>query len=529
MSTSWRIFYGDCKSRLSALARSCFLGRERWKQKYLEAVERFGEEVKGLEKCISSQRESIADLQAELDDANKRIEESQRQIIELKLEGVRLPEDPHVPGQHYGARTIELSVNLARKVGLRRSVVAMKEFFRWLGVKKEIPTYQAVRTWMQRVGLNRMERVPQKADRVWIADQSNQIGQEKCLMVLGIQKSKLPKVGTALKHKDVEVLGMYPGKNWHRENVQTAYQQISGRCGCPEAVLTDGAVELREPVETLKNNGKHSRSFRDMKHFLANRVEALLTQDNRFKCFQTHLNRVRSSMQQTELAHLAPPSLRKKARFMNLGPILKWGEMALWQWDHPESDGRKGISADRMKEKLGWLRKYRADIHQWHELQSVTEVILSVTNNDGLTHGTKEQLKKELNCLHTTAKTKVYIEQALAFVGEQESKLKPNERIPFSTEILESSFGLFKGLEQYHARSGFTQLVLTFPCMLRPTTSKEVIHALKKTKIADVKKWIEKHLPVSVDSRRLKAHRETRPTKSKAVKLNRATALAATG
>ncbi len=36
-----------------------------------------------------------------------------------------------------------------------------------------------------------------------------------------------------------------------------------------------------------------------------------------------------------------------------------------------------------------------------------------------------------------------------------------------STEILESSFSLYKQLEKQHSKSGFTSLLLTFPTMAR--------------------------------------------------------------
>jgi hypothetical protein len=57
-----------------------------------------------------------------------------------------------------------LSVNLARTVGLRKSLGAMKVFFEWLDVKQDIPTYQAVRCWMLRLGLARMQQAQRAAD-----------------------------------------------------------------------------------------------------------------------------------------------------------------------------------------------------------------------------------------------------------------------------------------------------------------------------------------------------------------------------
>ena len=44
MVSLWPKFGSRCKSRLSAIARSCFLGRAHWREKFMEA----SEALKGL-------------------------------------------------------------------------------------------------------------------------------------------------------------------------------------------------------------------------------------------------------------------------------------------------------------------------------------------------------------------------------------------------------------------------------------------------------------------------------------------------
>lgn len=528
MPISWSKFCSGCKSRVSALARSCFLGRHRWREKYSQELTQLQEQVSGLEQQVGQQQAKIAELQAECDAANQRAKSAESQLAESQGGGVRLPDDPRIAGQHYGARTIMLSINLMRKLGLRKTVSAMEVFFQWLGVEFEIPSYQAIRGWTQRVGLDRIEHVPKKTDWLWMVDQSNQIGELKCLMVLGIQKSKLPPAGTPLRKSDMRALAVLPAKTWNRETVATVYQSLSERYGVPKAVLSDGAVELREPVKSLKNKGKSVRSFRDTKHFLANRLESLLSGNEQFQAFTTRLGQVRSSMQQTELAHLAPPVMRQKARFMDLAPLLKWSQMALWHFDHPDSEGCRGINRKRLDEQLGWLAEYRGEIGQWSQLLLVIGQTLKSINADGLTGKTKRTLRRGLKRLATTAVTTKFIRQVLAFIGQQASKLVRGERLPLSTEIVESSLAVFKGLEQRHARSGFTPLLLAFPCLLKPTTVGEVQRALVRTKVQDIKNWTAKHLPVSVDARRQAAYRESRGSQSKATTKLCATALPAT-
>lgn len=79
-----------------------------------------------------------------------------------------------------------------------------------------------------------------------------------------------------------------------------------------------------------------------------------------------------------------------------------------------------------------------------------------------------------------------------------------------SSEIIESTFGRFKALEQDHARSGFTQLVLAFPCLVKATSASEIIAAFTRTKVKDTQAWMKEHLPLTHDARRQTSYRECR-------------------
>ena len=368
--TSWPSFVNRCKSRFSAIARSVYLGREHWIQKYREEVTSLKLQVAQLD-AERKELESVAiSLRQERDRACDKSRELQQQLAE-RSKRIQLPDDPPAPGQHYGASMMALSINLARDVGLRKSTRAMKVFFNWLGVKRKIPSYQAVRGWMQRLGLDRMQSANPKPDRIWIVDQSTQIGTDKFLTVLAVEQPKLPPVGTPLRRTDMDVLAVQPAKKWNKTNVGKLYKRLAEKYGYPIAVVTDGAVELRYPAENLEKDGVKPRVIRDLKHFLANRFEHLLNADPHYQAFVKDLNQTRPSIQQTELGHLCPPKMKQKARFMNMQPLLKWAEMTLWQLRNPDSDGRKGVSEERLKTKLGWLRKYRQDVDRWTNFQEV--------------------------------------------------------------------------------------------------------------------------------------------------------------
>jgi hypothetical protein len=480
------------------------LGRERWQEKFQEA-----------QLLLDELRQRQAEFEAREEQLARENSRLQSRVLECEAklaqpQPVKLPVDEPPSGQHYGAGMITLCVNLARKIGLRPTVSALRVFFSWLEVQDQIPSYQSIRTWMQRIGQDRLQHARKTSGGVWLTDHTNQIGKEKVLTVMRVRGSRFPRPGVPLRHQDVEILALVTGETWKREDVAKVYQETAQRYGVPRAIVTDGAVELREPIETLGKPREKPLVIRDLKHFLANQLEALLTRDPRYQAFAKRLGGTRPALQQTELAHFIPPGLKMKARFMNLSPTLTWASAILWHLDHPESRSRVGIAEDRMTEKLNWVRDFEAGIREWQTCQDVISAGLTLINQQGLFRGVAKQFKNHVAGLACTEMSRKLVHKAVEFLREHERQLRPHERIPMSTEILESSFALYKQLEQQHSKSGFTSLLLAFPTLLRATTPKEVKASFARVKVADVKAWNQKHLPSTLACKRQLVFREAR-------------------
>ena len=333
---------------------------------------------------------------------------------------------------------IALCVNLARQIGLRPAERSLHIVFDWLGVKVEVPRYQTIRMWMQRIGLDRMENVKKTAGGAWLTDHTNQIGKEKVLVVLRVPDAQLPRRGVPLRHQDVEVLTVMPGETWKRDDVAQVYRDTAERCGLPRAIESDGAVELREPAETLGKRREKPLVIRDPKHFLANKFEALLTHDPQYQAFTKQFAGTRSALQQTELAHFVPTAFKMKARFMNLAPMLSWASAVLWHLDHPESRSRQGVAESRMREKLGWLRDFAPSIQQWQACQEVVSTALTFLNQHGIFRGAAKQFTHLVVHLEPHPLSQRLVRTVVEFLRAYERRLRPKERLPMSTEILES-------------------------------------------------------------------------------------------
>jgi len=409
---------------------------------------------------------------------------------------------------------MSLCLNLAKEIGFRPTETALKIVFGWLGIDATVPSFDSIRVWSCRVGIAQLTRPVRDGEEwIWLADHSNQIGQEKILQIIGIRVQDLPPIGETLSRDKMTVLATVPGTNWSRDDVRREYKKLAERLGPPAYLVTDGAVELIESADALEIEGKTPIVLRDMKHYAANVFEQLIGKDERFKEYLSTLGRTRSTVQQTELSHFTPPPQKPKARFMNLGPVLRWGQMISYHLSHCHSRSRQDITAERMNEKLGWVRGFRDDLNAWNRCQEVMQASLSFINRHGVYHGAAAKIKDELDEVRSTHPPDCELgatmaSKLLAFVEASESKLPAGDRAWLSTENLESLFGQYKRLEGQHSKGGFTSLIAAMPMLLTHWTPANVRESLTAVPVKAMKQWLRENLEITVTSKRTTAYRE---------------------
>ena len=444
MGLSWTGSGLDFKSPLRVVARFLLRSRETKAQKCRE-----------LKQQLTAAQQTIARLEAETQQQGEEIHSLQQQSRRLEDENRKqaqtkgpLPDDPPLKKHKFGRRMIRLAVNLARVVGLRPAERVLKIVWEWLGVQQQLPDWTTIRTWFLRVGVAALREPIETADDwIWMADHSNQIGPEKALVVLGVRASQLPPPGETLKHEDVHLLTVQPGTAWKRDDMAAAYGELAKQYGTPRAVLCDGAVELRDGVQCLQNQRSDTIVVQDFKHKAAIFLKTMVGDHPRFAEFNTCLGKTRSAIQQTELAHLTPPSQKSKARFMNLASTLEWASAILWLLNHPEAKTRNSLTPERLEEKLGWLRSFATELAEWRECQQVVNAGVTFINEQGLFCGAGAQLRVAMGTNLAYAASRQVAQRLVDFVTAAEGQLKEGERLPMSTEILESTFALYKQLE----------------------------------------------------------------------------------
>jgi len=490
------------RSPLPVVAGFLYASREKHSRRRRELLEENRDVKSQLEQARMQQSRQLQ-IAARLRDRIQTTEQER----DLAKQSLNLPEDPPIGTHGYGPRMISLATNVAMAVGLRGAHRVLKMFFEWLELDQKIPSRTTIRNWLQRLGVANIQNAdPSDEDYVMLVDHSCQIGKEKVLLALGVKTSQLVP-GKAITHEDVEVLDIQVGSEWKTVNMEQAYETITSRHGIPRAILSDGAVELRDGAKPLKNKHPELVGLRDFKHYAANAMKSLIGKDERFKEAGSQIGKTRSAIQQTELAHLTPPRLKQKARFMNMAPTIRWMSIIAWLLATPNAAARRTIEDDRFKEKLGWVKSYVDMIPIWQECQDVLSAALTFINEQHLFEGASEGLRKAIGSLRYPT-SREYAERLIAFVSEAEQHIRTDELLPMSTEILESAFGLFKQLERQHSKSGFTGLVACLPALLKPATPADVERAFQSKSAAEVKKWIQDRIPSTVTARRQAAHQE---------------------
>jgi hypothetical protein len=208
---------------------------------------------------------------------------------------------------------------------------------------------------------------------------------------------------------------------------------------------------------------------------------------------------------------------------MNLESTMKWAATMVWLLNDPAAQSRASLSTERLNLKLGWLREYASDVASWVACQRVISLGVTFIAEQGAFVGVAEQFRQLVANELTDDASREIASRLTTFLQTQEVGLREGERIPLSTEIMESSFGLFKQLEGQQSKGGFTSLLAAFGAVLQPTTPESVREALLRVSVKDAKSWIKDHIPQTLTAKRQSVYREYKSKRPGATKVGATT------
>ena len=395
-----------------------------------------------------------------------------------------------------------LSLVLDAANGLRTASRSLSVVMDFLGAPHNIPSWDSGRLWLMRIGYYKLNRPKIKADDwVWIVDFSIQLGKEKCLVILGVRQCDLPPKGQALRHEDMEPITLVPVEQANGTIVYQQLEEAAVKTGVPRAIVSDHGSDVKSGIKRFCQVHQETTALYDIKHKIALMLKHRLEKDECWNDFSAYANRLKKQLQQTELSHLTPPALRVKARYMNLEERIKWARNILAVLDRTPDEN------DPVRIKFGDMETYREVIEEWEEMHRLATTAEQFVSTQGLTQDAP--VKLALHFRHQGQlkypENRQFRHELLQFIRNQAIECRPNERLPGSSEVIESVFGKQKRLEGEQSKSGFTGLLLGIPAMVSELSTDLVRQALESTPVKAVIEWKAKYLGETVQGKRRQA------------------------
>jgi hypothetical protein len=410
-----------------------------------------------------------------------------------------------VAGHQFGANLIAIFADLVLNAATSQRAAArvLKLIAPYIPGLRRIPCANAGRLWLMRLGLFELLRKKEVAkDWVWIMDHTVQLGPHKCLVIVGVRLSAWRRKKAPLEHEDLSLLNLVPMEQSTGAAVAKQLEATRKKMGvAPVAVLSDEGAELKSGIALFRAQSVEARCVPhlfDIKHKVAILLKRELHDDAMWQSFVTRTNRAKLQTTLTELAFLVPPSLRTKARYMNLDTLVDWGTRALAYLDNPRDLPGQTIDRKRLQRKLGWLAEYRSALAAWAELLAVAHRAVSYVRATGYHCHAAKELKKRLLPLARTPGGDRLQAGIVTFVREQSRGIKKGKHVLGSSEVLESLLGKYKRIQGTHSKGGMTGSLLNIGAAASRKASDTIQKALAAVPVAAVVQWVRDNLGLTI-------------------------------
>ena len=442
---------------------------EKWKKK---AIVR-GQENKALRKRL---REVIASR----DSLKAKSKMLSRRSVECSI-----PEYEHVKHHSYDSGIMWLCIwlKLVGNCSFRscQKVILGMSLYLGLGLSRS-PSCSTIRLWLCKYGYHCYEE--QKSGGKWaiIADESVMIGQERLLLILGVNLDKWD-FKRSLTSADVEVLHVGIGKSWKSKEISIELKKVISKYNISYSVSDlgnnlQGAWKAEKLVNVL-----------DCTHTWAKSLEKIYQKDEVYISFMKSVGAIKRKWILSKNSHLLPPSLRDKARFHQVFNFVNWAEKIEKNWDN--------LNEEQQKE-LVFIPENKDFLHQLKLIRDTTTALNKVLKIKGMNLNTIEEA---MNILAQHPNTGDYIglfqARAKEYLMTHKSLLKKDQTFLCCSDIIESTFGRYKQMIAKNQGS-ITELVLTLSALGKPLYHQKIKIAMEEVKVEHIKLWKQENTTLSL-------------------------------
>ena len=419
-------------SQLSKMRQS----RDQWKSK-----------AKTRGQGQRDRRKADARLQARYAQVSETLQATQARVRQLEAQLQGLVTRPKVEVVH-----LALQLFLEARISFRAVSRVLTLLAGALGMAKA-PCPQTIINWVIRLASVRMdsartcrglplEAAPFTNRLIWIIDSSIGLGCGKILTVLALDAHHHQLASGAPTLHHVRCIGVAVAVSWNGDTIADFLKRLIAVMGRPAAYLKDGGSDLHRAAAVLEEQGMGSPCIDDISHAAASMLKRTYQDHPAFERFLSACGQVSGKLKHTLLACLAPPTVRTKARFMNVHRLFTWAQRVLEL--SPPGGAKSGSMLAKLRAALGDLPACKALIKRFQGDAGALLDCQEILKTKGLSPATLAQCKPLIDAMPTAAlrlELTAYLEYELesaATLGLEQVGL------PISSDAIASLFGVAK-------------------------------------------------------------------------------------
>ena len=392
-------------------------------------------------------RKQLARIKAERNRAQQSLKETQLRLHQLESQAQRVGLRPKVD-----VVWLSLQLFLKARISFRAVCRVLSLLACDLGIHKA-PAPQTVINWVMRLSIVRIEsardlrglplsQAPFSNGLIWMIDLSIGLGSGKILAVLALDAHHHHLVGEAPSLNHVHCLTVSVADSWSGEAIAEVLKGLIAQSGRPAAYLKDSGRELQKAVDVLAPHGLANPCIDDISPAAAGMLKRYYQDHPAFERFLSACGRVSGQLKQTLLACLAPPTVRTKARFMNVHRLFCWADRLLKL--SPAGGAKAGSILARLRACLDELPACKALIKRFRADAQGLLACQAILKTKGLSHDTLAQCQPLIGEM-PSALVRQEFEAYLAYELDIATTLGLDQvGLPISSDAIESLFGVAK-------------------------------------------------------------------------------------